>query len=143
MVIDRGGAAMSDPNGAQYQAQPPQYGPDYQPDYPPAPPPYQPAMYNAPPPGYGYPAPVYVQQPPSNGVGVAGFVTGLLGLILCWFPVVGLILGVLGIILGGVGISTSRKTGAGSGLAIAGLVLGVISLVPAIIIIAAVSSVTP
>jgi len=51
-----------------------------------------------------------------------------------------LILGLLGVILGGAGISSGRKKGAGTGLAIAGLVLGLISLVPSILIIAFVSS---
>jgi hypothetical protein len=45
----------------------------------PAPPPQW-----APPQQYGYPAP-YQQQPPgTNGLGVAGFVCGLIGLIFCW-----------------------------------------------------------
>ena len=101
----------------------------------------QPQGQYGPPPAYGYPGTVVVQQAPSNGLGTAGFVTGLLGLILCWVPILGIILGLLGIILGGVGISTGHKKGAGTGLAIAGLVLGLIALVPAIIIIAAVSSV--
>jgi len=93
-----------------------------------------------PPQGYAYPGAVIVQQSPSNGIGTAGFVTGLLGLIFSWVPVVGLILGLLGIILGGIGISSGQKKGAGTGLAIAGLVLGLISLVPSIIFLAAVSS---
>jgi hypothetical protein len=125
-------------NAAQSQQypQPQQYG---QPQQYPAHP--QQAPYGAAPqPGYGYPGTVVLQQAPSNGLGTAGFVTGLLGLIFCWIPVLGIILGVLGVILGGVGISNGKKKGAGTGLAIAGLVLGLISLIPSIIIIAAVSS---
>jgi hypothetical protein len=114
-----------------------------QPQQYPAPPQqaYQQAPYAAmPPQGYGYPGTVIVQQSPSNGIGTAGFVTGLLGLIFCWVFVFGLVLGLLGVILGGVGISSGHKKGAGTGLAIAGLVLGLISLVPSIIIFAAVAS---
>ncbi len=85
---------------------------------------------------------VIVQHGASNGLGVAGFVTGLLGLIFCWVPGLGIVLAVLGIILGGVGIASGRKSGAGIGLAVAGLVLGIIALIPAILIISAVSTVS-
>ena len=84
---------------------------------------------------------VYVQNAPGNGLGVAGFVTGLLGLIFCWVPGLGILLAVLGVIMGGVGIALGKKKGAPVGLAIAGLVLGIIALIPAIIIISAVASV--
>src|SRR4051812_32226539 len=94
-------------------------------------------------PVYAQPQTVYVQNVsrPGNGLGVAGFVLGLLGLIFCWVPGLGITMAVLGVILGGVGIATGKKKGAPVGLAIAGLVLGIIALIPAIIIIAAVASV--
>lgn len=85
--------------------------------------------------------PVYVQTPPSNGIGIAGFVTGLLGLILCWVPWLGILLAGVGIVLSGIGISSGKKTGASTGLAIAGLVCGIIALIPAIIILVALLSV--
>ena len=69
--------------------------------------------------------------------------TGLLGLILFWFPVLGLILGALGIVLGGVAISAWRKLGASNGLGIAGLVLGIFALVPAFPVLVALSNSTP
>jgi hypothetical protein len=102
----------------------------------------QPEPYAAPAPGYA-PQPVFVQTPaqPGNGLGVAGFVTGLLGLIFCWVPALGIVLAVVGVILSGVGIATGKKKGASTGLAIAGLVLGIIALIPAIIILAAAASV--
>jgi hypothetical protein len=133
------GPAPDHQSGA-ISAQPQQYG---QPQQYPATPqhPQQPPYGAMPQPGYVYPGTVVVQQAPSNGLGTAGFVTGLLGLIFCWVPVFGIVLGILGVILGGVGISSGKKKGAGTGLAIAGLVLGLISLVPSIIIIAAISSV--
>jgi hypothetical protein len=126
------GPEYQPPQSGVAPSQPSQYPAPYQQ-------PYQ-QSYQQPPPGYGYPGTVVVQQAPSNGLGTAGFVTGLLGLIFCWVFVFGLILGLLGIILGGAGISSGRKKGAGTGLAIAGLVLGLISLVPSILIIAFVSS---
>lgn len=94
-------------------------------------------------PMFAQPQTVYVQSAPApgNGLGVAGFVLGLLGLIFCWVPGLGITMALLGVILGGVGISTGKKKGAPTGLAIAGLVLGIIALIPAILIIAAVASV--
>ena len=74
----------------------------------------------------------------SNGMGVAGFVTGLLGLLLSWVPIAGIILGALGVILGGVGISQGRKAGGRTGLATAGVVLGALGVVVAIVLVAVV-----
>jgi hypothetical protein len=92
--------------------------------------------------GYGYPQQVIVQAaPPSNGLGIAGFVTGLLGLILCWVPWLGVLLAGVGVVLSGIGIAQGKKKGASIGLAIAGLVCGIIALIPAIIIMAALFSV--
>src|SRR3954447_15613820 len=88
--------------------------------------------------GYGYPMPV---QQPSNGLGIAGFVTGLLGLVLCWVPWLGVLLAIVGVALSGVGIAQGKKKGMSIGLAIAGLVCGVIALIPAIIIMVAIFSV--
>lgn len=87
---------------------------------------------------YGYAG----QQPPaptrgSNGLATAGFVLGLLGLLGSWIPflnILGIILGVLGIILGGVGLAQSKKAGAGKGLAIAGIVLGALAVIFAILV---------
>jgi hypothetical protein len=101
----------------------------------------QPQPYGAQPPVYGHSQTVIVQSAPGNGLGVAGFVTGLLGLLFCWVPFLGVLLALLGVILGGVGIATGKKKGAPTGLAIAGLVLGIIALIPAIILISAVASI--
>jgi hypothetical protein len=112
-----------------------------------APPPYgaQPAQWNQPyggqpygqpytaSPGYGYP-PVPPQQP-SNGMGIAGFVTGLVGLILCWVPWLGLLLSIVGVALSGAGISQGKKKGASTGLAIAGLSCGAVGLILSIVIL--------
>ena len=69
----------------------------------------------------------------SNGIGVAGFVTGLLSLLLGWLiPLVGVVLGILGIVLGGMGRSRGTREHAPTGLATAGVVLGAIGLVVAI-----------
>ena len=119
-----------------------QYDSSYQQQQPPAPQGYQPPApqpYGAPvAQPYGY-APV--PQAPSNGIGIAGFVCGLVGLVLCWVPWLGLLLALVGIALSAVGISQGKKKGASIGLAIAGLVCGIIALIPAIIILVALLSV--
>ena len=47
--------------------------------------------------------------------------TGLLGLVLCWVPWIGILLAGVGIVLSGIAIPQGKKKGAGNGLAIAGL----------------------
>ncbi|WP_432476472.1 hypothetical protein [Nocardioides sp. GXQ0305] len=81
----------------------------------------------------------YAPVPPkgSNGLAIAGFVLGLLGLLTSWIPflnVVGIILGVLGVVLAGVGLAKSSKVNAGKGLAIAGIVLGALAVIFAVLI---------
>lgn len=103
--------------------------------------------------GYGapawYPPPGSPQSPypgqpaPPNGLGIAGFVTGLAGLLFCWVPVFGLILAGCGVVLSAVGMSQSTRTGANKGLAIAGLVLGIVALIPALFFLVALAAVAP
>ncbi|MFC6154791.1 DUF4190 domain-containing protein [Nocardioides yefusunii] len=83
----------------------------------------------------GQPSP-YPFTPPqpsgSNGLATAGFVLSLLGILMSWIPLLnifGVMLAVLGLILAGVGLAKSKKVNAGKGLAIAGLVLGVLTIV--------------
>lgn len=70
---------------------------------------------------------------PSNGLGLAGFVLGLVGLVLSFIPFVGVVawpLVILGIIFSAIGISKAVKGRAtNKGLAISGLVVSVIGLV--------------
>ncbi len=56
------------------------------------------------------------EEQKTNGVGTAGFVLALLNLILCWIPIVNVILWILGLILTAVGMAKKPR-----GLAIAGL----------------------
>ncbi|MBN9746720.1 MULTISPECIES: DUF4190 domain-containing protein [Amycolatopsis] len=82
-----------------------------------------------PPPPAPYPAP---PAQPKNGLGTAGFVLGLIGLIFSFVPVVGLVawpLVILGIIFSALGFVRTRSGKAtNKGLSIAGLVLSVIGL---------------
>ncbi len=73
----------------------------------------------------------------SNGLATAGFVLALLGFLGSWIPVLnilGMILAVIGLILAAVGLAKSKKVQAGKGLAIAGLVLGVLAVIVAVVI---------
>jgi hypothetical protein len=103
------------------------------PPQPPGPPPQGgPPAYGAPPQGY-YPQPQYgVMAPPSNGMGTAAGVVGIIAIILIFIPYVdflGVLLGLLAIIFGAVGIGRANRMGGhGKGMAVTGLVLGIISV---------------
>lgn len=62
---------------------------------------------------------------PVNGVGVTGFVVGLLSI---WLGIYFCIASIIGVILSAVGIATAKKHSV-NGLAIAGLVISIITLV--------------
>lgn len=111
----RCGAAFGVPAAtAQAHAQP-QYNPA-QPQYTPAPAPAQPQY-----------APVQAAQPvQSNGKATAGFVLSLLSFLGLGITFV---MPLLGIIFSGLGISRAKTANSGKGLAVAGLVLGILSFV--------------
>ncbi|MDA3646699.1 DUF4190 domain-containing protein [Saccharopolyspora indica] len=81
---------------------------------------------------------------PRNGLGTAGFVLGLVGLLFSFVPFVGIIawpLVILGLIFSIIGIIRARKGAAtNKGLAIAGTALSAVGLVVCIIWMAAVGS---
>ena len=77
-------------------------------------------MPQGPPPPYG--------PPPTNGLAIGGFVCGLLGFVLAWVPFVGFALSIVGLVLSVPGMGRARKVGAGTGLAVSGLVLSIIGL---------------
>ncbi|MFC5721111.1 DUF4190 domain-containing protein [Streptomyces gamaensis] len=88
-------------------------------------------------PGYGHPyAAAYggpVPVPPRNGMGTAGLVCGIVGLVLSfmwpfWF--FAFVLAVLAIVFGAVGRSRAKKGQATNrGVATSGLVLGIVAVV--------------
>ena len=88
--------------------------------------------------------PMYAQPigvRPSNGVGTAAGVLGILAAILMFVPVAdyaAIVLGVLAVIFGGVGISRANRTGVGKGMAVTGLVLGLIAIIVSLIFIIAI-----
>lgn len=63
------------------------------------------------------------QRYKSNGLGTAGFITSLLGLLLSWVPVLGWILWLVGALLSLIGVFKTPR-----GLAITGLILSLITL---------------
>lgn len=63
------------------------------------------------------------QRYKSNGLGTAGFITSLLGLLLSWVPILGWILWIVGALLSLIGVFKSPR-----GLAITGLILSLITL---------------
>jgi hypothetical protein len=80
--------------------------------------------------------PQYQQQPNyqqkrTNGFGITALVLGIIGILVAQF-----ILGPLAIIFGGVGIGFANKNnGSGKGLAIAGLVLGIVDLLIFLVVV--------
>lgn len=72
---------------------------------------------------------IHESIPRSNRPGNVGFVLGLLGMILCWIPVVGGILLLLGFIFSMIGVFRVPK-----GKAIAGLVLSAVGIFTLIIL---------
>ena len=71
----------------------------------------------------------------SNGLGTAGFVLALLGLIFSWMPGWGWVLWLLGLIISFVGIFRVPR-----GLAIAGLVMSCIALIILIVVAGAIGT---
>jgi len=64
-----------------------------------------------------------------NGMSIAALVCGIIGIIGAFIPYVNifcLVLAILGIVFGVKGMKKAKITGAGKGLAVAGLVLGII-----------------
>jgi uncharacterized protein DUF4190 len=94
--------------------------PGQQPPYPPQPgmPPGQ-APY---PPQPGMPGAYHMQPTKGNGFALASLITGIVGFCV---PFLG---GLLAILFGFLGLRRSKETHSGKGLAIAGLILGVLSL---------------
>jgi hypothetical protein len=84
--------------------------------------------------------PVQYLKAPSNGLATASLVLGIIGVVFAVIPILGVIgavIGGVGLLLGIFGFLASGKHGVGKGKSIAGLVLGVASIVVFIVISAA------
>ena len=101
----------------------------------------QPAPYAQPAPfgqpdSYGQPG-----QAPRNGLGTAALVLGLLALLTCWTVLGGLGLGLLAVVLGALGRGRAkRREATNGGMALTGIILGVISILLAGALIAFLAS---
>lgn len=83
--------------------------------------------------------PQYSEGSGKAGFGIASMVLGICALVFsCCVPYLPFFLAIVGVVLGGISLN---KHYAGRGMAIAGLVCSIISLVPAILFIAGVVSV--
>lgn len=67
--------------------------------------------------------PIIIQQSKTNSKGVVGFVCSLLTIILCWVPLLGILLGIISFIFSILGLSKGPK-----GLAIAGLIISIVAI---------------
>lgn len=80
-----------------------------------------------------YQQPMMPQEPKkSAGLAIASMVLGIISLVSCCWPYVAIVLALLAVIFGAV--SLAKKMG-GKGMAIAGLVCGIIGLIPAVVIL--------
>ena len=129
---------MTTPPGDPWET-PPRMSPESGPPGPPPPPPpgYGPPADYGQPPGYappGYGGYGYRPQA-SNGMGVTALVLGIIGLILSFF-VIGGILTVLAIIFGFIGRGKAKRNEAtNGGMALAGLILGIVGTVIAAVVL--------
>ncbi|MBP2368022.1 DUF4190 domain-containing protein [Pseudonocardia parietis] len=108
-----------------YPDRPPAYGPGGYPDRPA----YDPRGY----PAYGTGGPP--PRPPRNGVGITALVLGIIAILTFWLLIGGL-LGVLAVALGIIGVVRAAKgVATNRGVAIGGLVLGVLSVLGTIAVV--------
>ncbi len=121
---------MSEPEQPSQPPPPPQQ--------PPPPPPPQQPQYGAypggyppaPPQGYAYPPPA---NAPKNGIGIAALVVAIIALLSVFG---GVVLGVVAVILGFIGWGRAKRGEANNGgVAVAGIVLGFLSIIEAIVVI--------
>lgn len=94
----------------------------------------QPGSFPPPGPGYGQPPGYPPGAGGTNGVAIAALVLGLLSIPL-GFIIVGGALGVIAVVLGLIGLSKARSLGgSGRGLAIGGIITGLIGIVIPVVI---------
>lgn len=123
---------MQNPQGQRPPYQQPPYQQQYQQ-------PYQ-QQYQQCPPQYGQPQGstqnnIYVNTGGNgkNGMGIAGFVLALCAFLLCWIPVLNIILWLLGVIFSIIGVFRRPR-----GFAIAGLAISFIGIIISLIMGAAI-----
>ncbi len=78
------------------------------------------------------------QSKPTNARAIAALVNGILGLVFFWGGWIFVAVSIAAIVMGVTGLKVSRNTASGSGMATAGLVLGIITVVLQVILLASV-----
>ncbi len=128
---------MTDPTDQPATPHPGQPPPPGQPPaggWPPAP--GQPPAGGYPPPPMPYAGQAPPPVGPHNGLGIAALVIAIVGLLISWIPFFGLfgaVLGIVAIIVGFVGRGRAKRGEANNGgVALAGILLGVLAIVVAI-----------
>jgi len=91
-------------------------------------------------PNYGFtsgePASASPSEPAGNGIAVAGFILGLLAALSFLFAPISIILGILGIVFGAIGMAkANRLAGKNKGMALWGLILGIVGIVLSITVV--------
>ena len=75
------------------------------------------------------PAPAPARHPGSSGFAVTSLVTGIVGLVFSWVPILDLVLAVIAIVFGSLAwYLTDRGRASGKGMGIAGLVMGIVTV---------------
>lgn len=125
---------MSEPDNPATPPPPPPSAPPPSPGAPP-PPSYGPYPGGYPPPPQASPYGGYAPPPsaPQNGLGIASLVTAIIALL---SVVGGIVLGVVAVILGFMGWGKAKRGQAtNGGVAVAGIVLGFLSIIEAVVVI--------
>jgi hypothetical protein len=93
---------------------------------------------------YGYPYPPAPH--PMSGTAITSLVLGILAVMFCWIPVVGLVAWPLCLLGGGFGVAAMGPTGRGvadgRGLAVAGLVCSAVALAVCVLYLVAFVAIT-
>ena len=79
---------------------------------------------------------VIVHQSSSNGIGTAGFIMSVLGLVFSWVPIVNFILWILGLLFSFIGLFRSPK-----GLAVTGFILSFIDIIIGVILLSSLAGI--
>jgi|GEM_PF-3558861 len=75
-----------------------------------------------------------------KGIGIAGFVISIVALIIFWFPILGIVLGVLALVFSIIGISAANKHNRPKGFPVAGMIISIISIIIAVLWITVIAS---
>ncbi len=100
--------------------------------YPPesAPAPQQPTTATA----YPYAPPVLPEPAKGNGLAITAMVLGIVGIVFCWVPFFGVLLGILAVIFGIIGARRASARGTKRGQARAGWILGSVTIVLGVVL---------